>query len=207
MDYPFLDYTFYQLMATGVIATCASVAASSVPCAFSAAVNAIASVHYYLTRQALQTGADSAFETAVQLRYSDWAVTLPLMGIELHLLAEKLDPGYSPSFYPKELSAFALLCVVTLGAIWSFSKRRTIGFLCFAASCILMGSVLLNLLSNIDADRDLFLLFTLPWIGYPVVSIAEATLFRASPGFIAGLYAVLDLWSKAGLALAVSMRA
>lgn len=208
-----LDLALYQLVATGIIAALSSVAVGSTPCALSAAVNCIAALHYARIRD--ERGRDGGDEDCVdRLRYSDWLITLPLMGLELHSIAERADPAYSPTFYAKEFSAFVLFCVVVMGAIWRFADSRyanigrCIKATCFLASSALMVITLLNLLANARRDLDFLLVFTLPWGLYPVVALAEAAVASDArrPVFKDGLYAALDVWSKAGLALAVALR-
>ena len=203
-----LDFALYQLIATGIVSALTSVAKLSFACSLSTAVNAVAATHYWFIRSV----ADNEVATDM-LRYSDWAVTLPFMVLELHILAEEADHTYEPAFFSKEFGAFTLLCVVALGAIWRFDlatsgpRGKCIGVLSFASSCVLLAIAFANLFANLQREVGLVMTFSVPWIGYPVVSTMQRGCVDADARrrFKNVAFSALDVWSKAGLALAVSL--
>lgn len=131
--------------ATGFAASDVGIASS---CALAFAVNSVACAHYlWIWRVRAQAFGDTPYKTFMigvgrgenfkdevaknaqklhaqelsidGLRHSDWAVTLVLMMIDLHALAEKASPTRTP-YMIRELTAFLQVWIISFGSIGRF---------------------------------------------------------------------------------------
>jgi bacteriorhodopsin len=160
------------------------------------------------------------------VRYSDWAVTLPPLVVELHLLVD----GHTHMFSV----AWSCLFVVLMVALGAFTRlgtdelvppaknenatlARAVGFFTFLGSCVCLFFVLFNLLGGLDPDPSSgwVFAFSLPWIGYGAVALL-AIVWRQFyvEGYPEALsvtkdvaFGVLDVWSKAVFAFWVASKA
>lgn len=222
-------------MLAGIFAACVAVVSDhnedKTSCALSAATCLVAFYHYNKLIEIRENTARFKRADLVELevdsvRFSDWAITLTPLILDLHMMRGSETNGVS-------VGTSALLCIlmVALGA-WGrlglddlysspFSTRPLLflsGVLTFAASCGCLALVLNNLLGGLSADASngWEARFSLPWIGYGVVALV-AVLARQTASF--GEYPVwlsvgkdvvlglLDIWSKAAFAVYIGLKA
>jgi bacteriorhodopsin len=160
------------------------------------------------------------------VRYSDWAVTLLPLIIDLHMIVDKHTALFSIAW-----SGMLVQVMVALGAFTRLGTdelvpRRdgkgvdammVIGLLAFFLSCGCLALVLYNLLGDLESDpsNGWVYAFSLPWILYGVVAIASIVWRQfQSRGYPEALsifkdvaYGFLDVWSKATFALWICSKA
>lgn len=240
-----------SMLLGAVFATVAALVATDakdrVSCALAASVCAVAFYHYSrLTKIREQergrvalakpgaepTGQAAPLKWSWQemvadgVRYSDWAVTLPPLVVDLHLLVD----GHTRLF-SVALSCLLVVLMVALGAFTrlgtdelvppakgqSATLSRALGFLTFAASGACFFFVMFNLLGGLDADpsNGWVYAFSLPWSGYGFVALL-AIVWRQfdAAGYPEALsvtkdllFGILDAWSKAVFAFWVASKA
>jgi len=218
-----------------------------VSCALSAAVCIVAFYHYVKlckirdqegTRVTLSKPGEVPSGQASELkwswqemvadgvRYSDWAVTLPPLVVELHLMVN----GHTHLFSV----AWSCLLVVLMVALGAFSRlgtdelvppakdenatlARGIGLFSFLGSCVCLFLVLFNLLSGLgdDPSNGWVFAFSLPWSFYGITALL-AIVWRQfqTEGYPEALsitkdilFGFLDVWSKAVFAFWVASKA
>ena len=161
------------------------------------------------------------------VRYSDWAVTLPPLLIDLHLLVGSHAHLFS-------VAIGCLLCTVMVG-LGAYTRLGTdelaprpgtrerfdfvnvTGILSFALSSLCLGLVLGNLLLGLETDpsEGWVYVFSLPWILYGVVSMISMiwrnVSVEAHPEGLAVFkdvaFGALDVHSKALFAFFLSLKA
>ena len=139
-------------------------------------------------------------------RLSDWLATLPLLGLELEELAKQKGKNmFLPAPY---VTALLLFGGISVGAITRFgfslhtNPRKWLGWVFWFASTGLIGVAYANLLYS---DDTTIIVFTAPWALYMALDIVE--IGWGSDFFHDVVYAALDVWSKACLAIYVSSKA
>jgi len=157
------------------------------------------------------------------IRHSDWVVTLPLLLMELHALV-----GWHTKWFSVTISIVFIELMVGLGAytrlgVDELAPPRTAGadmlvrasgLAAFIVAWVLMILVLLNLLldsESTDKSGGYVWVFSLPWIGYGIVSLAAIIVRQfykdGYPEWLAIFkdvaYAALDNWSKGAFAFYV----
>ena len=231
-------FVFFKLFGTGIVALlCAARAAdrkASFGCALSAAVNAVACFHYWLIWQArmqifprslrqfeapignpVKDAEDDDERIRLQdffvdgWRFSDWAITLPLMTLELWLLASDANPKdeAAPLFPALNGDWCAALqpVMIGLGSVYRFylnsmnMPRNTswywylLGAVCWLGAATIFGITLAALRDRVLKDGDLadvnwrindatvidIVLFV--QLGYPVISLFETVVLRCNP--------------------------
>ncbi len=242
-------FVFFKLFGTGIVALlCAARAAdrkASFGCALSAAVNAVACFHYwFIWRARMQIFPRSLrqFEAPVGnpvkdaeddnkriglqdffvdgWRFSDWAITLPLMALELWLLASDANPKdeAAPLFPALNGDWCAALqpVMILLGSVYRFylnsmnMPRGTswywyaLGAVCWLGAATIFGITLAALRDRVLKDGPIddvdwrindatvidIVLFV--QLGYPVISLFEAVVLRCNPTLGSRLSLVKD---------------
>jgi len=164
--------------------------------------------------------------SADAVRYSDWAVTLLPLIIDLHMIVDKHTALFSIAW-----SGMLVQVMVALGAFTRLGTdelvpRRdgkgvdammVIGLLAFFLSCGCLALVLYNLLGDLESDpsNGWVYAFSLPWTLYGVVAIASIVWRQFQPrGYPEALsifkdvaYGALDVWSKATFSLWICSKA
>lgn len=213
----------------------ATVRTDGYSCAIVAAVNVIACYHYYaiykirtsMLSSEKNVSVISSNEDEVDLvRHVDWCLTLPLMVIDLYRLSQGATGG-AKSWMNDNIAASLAFVMVVLGVVYRFSANVYLRAPAFVVSCVIFGFVVHAITSPIhlnkcnapegrcDTDGDVederaVLIFTYVWIGYPLVALASSVLPWGDVKQLSVLkdaaYAVLDIFSKAGLAFFVAYR-
>jgi bacteriorhodopsin len=178
-------------------------ASDSWSCALSAAVCAVATVHYIAIYRALEPIKTTQAEVGAELgkselrtdgyRYSDWLVTLPLLTLDLAFVRDSLAASGVVS---PVLSGYWLALMqagmVAMGAVWRFwFGEGNVGSLAgalpgaaaFLASLALFVAVLYILIDGVvpanlsgaaNEDAHALLFFALVWIAYPATAGLQA---------------------------------
>jgi len=160
------------------------------------------------------------------VRYSDWAVTLLPLIVDLHLMINK-----HTALFNIALSGMLVQVMIGLGAFTRLGTdelvpRRdgkgidammVIGLVTFFLSFGCLVLVLYNLLGDLENDpsEGWVYAFSLPWILYGVIAIVAMVWRQFQPrGYPEALsifkdvaYGFLDVWSKATFALWVCSKA
>ena len=195
---------------------------SRLSCAIGVTVAAIAAWHYYRIGCVRGSHCEDAQECVDALRCSEWAATLPLLGIEVFRLASRAAgdaPTHMKPIDSQFLAAVLLLASMATGAGFRFLKDLIVRVLMFCISMGLLVLVVASILNSTfndtatpltgDDDQMASQLFVFIWLVYPVVSVL-AEMMHDSPAnkaiFTDLSYAALDLVSKAGLVLYVVTR-
>ena len=238
-----------SMLLSGVFTAICSITAPSTEgqfsCAMATAVNMVAFYHYMkltaireqtATRLTLAKPGDVPMGQATELkiawldmaadavRYSDWAVTLPGLLIELHLLIPDVDP----KFFGIPWSCVLIVAVVLLGAYTRFGTdelvpiaktqrnsladgfARISGLVAFVLASVALFLILYNLLANIndatDPTNGWIFVFSLSWVAYGVVALIAIVVrqFWSDAGYPETLsvfkdcsYGALDILAKA----------
>lgn len=174
--------------------------------------------------------------TVDAFRYSDWTVTLVLMMLDIHEISKSAGYGpplFSPElsafaqtwiilfasiwrFYTNEMRPVMIDGKLEQPPIFV----RVIALLSFLISSIIFIFTTMNALWNVpfppnSMDSGWLYTIILSWIGYPLVAILQRIMIRNVPGnkYDATVsllkdiaYGSLDVTSKGGLALFVSIR-
>lgn len=252
-------FVFALLSAASLLAGLATVAHGEsnyqFSCALSCVVCSVAAMHYAGIVYVRSNGNDELFggdqqnksvrrsprdrykqnEAVDALRYSDWLITLPLLGIEINHYLQKISTEVPP-LSSAEVS-MSLFGVIALGAVyrfWYLELRRSDkwkGVLTWLFSAVLFFWVYLELAEfaatafetpNDEEAKVLFALMTVWWV-YPFVSacvlISVFACHEDSPGdqetyvldwkltLLKELaFGLADVVSKGGLALFVSFK-
>jgi len=168
------------------------------------------------------------------VRYSDWGVTLVFLVVELHLL---LHGAVEPKWFGIPWAVTLTVSMIALGAYTRFGTdelvpirsdqkkslldgfARLSGLLAFALACVCLFFVMYNLLGNVTTANDptggWIFAFSIPWVGYGVVSIVSMIVRQMfSEGYPEALsvfkdiaYGTLDVWSKAVFGVWVATKA
>lgn len=149
-------------------------------------------------------------------RHSDWLVTLPLLVLKLYAVMN--NPTHDFLFGNADLSAFAAMIMVLLGAVarltldWglAWTQMRTWQqvwvLVCYLASVVLLVVLLVDLGSAHSGSSTPAIVasFFAIWVGYPLVAIGSFITRSPTDGeseavavFKDVSYALLDTWSKA----------
>lgn len=193
--------------------------AKQYPAVLSALICGIAAYHYSeiikVRTSAVAATPQSEFEIDV-LRYSDWAITLPLLTTHLHSMVDSSDHqliwgsvGYSAvaAFVVIALGAFVRLGLGDLKQIEDEEqvvRLRIVAAVCFFVSCLILLVLLIDLFiifGNAKASFTVFSFFGI-WPLYGVV--ASIPLFYTSKqGFAQGdatlrdvCFGLLDVYAK-----------
>lgn len=188
------SFSFSQAVMAGTVVFCVL---ASVRCAqedvisncLGAAVNTVGFIHYTRMYKVFEKGG-----SVMEIRFSDWAATVPLMVVELHsamkaplvtavpgCIASALMIVLGFASFPFSLSFFKIIMVtasfVCLGVVFTFGGLQ-------------MG--------DHDTEANIIVsVFSVVWVSYGL-------LFVYGGSDIA--YNVLDVFSKCGLALTVAIR-
>ena len=228
-------FVFFKLFGTGIVALlCAARAAdrkASFGCALSAAVNAVACFHYWFIWRArmqmfprslrqfeapignpVKDAKDDDERVRLQdffvdgWRFSDWAITLPLMVLELWLLASDANPkDEADPLFPRlngDWCAALQPVMILLGSVYRFylnsmnMPRGTswywyaLGAVCWLGAATIFGITAAALRDRVLKDGPIddvdwrindatvidIVLFV--QIGYPVISLFETVVLR-----------------------------
>ena len=242
-------FVFFKLFGTGIIALlCAARAAdrkASFGCALSAAVNAVACFHYWFIWRArmqmfprslrqfeapignpVKDAKDDDERVRLQdffvdgWRFSDWAITLPLMVLELWLLASDANPtDEADPLFPAlngDWCAALQPVMILLGSVYRFylnsmnMPRGTswywyaLGAVCWLGAATIFGITVAALRDRVLKDGPIddvdwrindatvidIVLFV--QIGYPVISLFETVVLRCNPTLGSRLSLVKD---------------
>lgn len=164
-----------------LVALTATTPAATAANAVGAAVGVIAFYHYALMSRAPSVGA------RMELRFSDWAITCPLLLVELSKLTSQ-GGG----------SRLAACVALVLGMLWTgWLARRPGGRLSparFALSCALFVCLILVFVGGVRQHLPLVVAFFAVWALYPIAFWRNDAV----------MLNVLDLASKAGFGLLVA---
>lgn len=217
-----------HVTACGLLLTCvaaALVAASKDSgdrvAAFASAVNLVAFVHYVSMQSPLdvvrfytQTDAVAGDESSVVVRYLDWAITLPVMCLDLCELGRLANPASEPFLEDHHVAMFAAWCIglgaagETAAVLGHAFLAAFLGLLSSVAIAIAMFSILSPVYALGDApahareDASAVAILTLTWVGYPVFWVLRTSFGgNARVDLISDVgFSSLDLVSKGGLA-------
>lgn len=205
--------------------------------ALNCVVCSVAAVHYYalldmrsqyVESTTRETNLNTIETRADAIRYSDWLITLPLLGVEVvHMLhrlpslARRDDLLSSPP-----LTALLLFGTVVFGGAWrAFVETETrfgASILCYVLSLLLFATAVFLIyfdLSRVEGEEDskvavALYLFVGVWCVYPAITLpkligsfskrdtSEMEIFVKDL-----LFAACDVLSKAGLAYYAATRA
>lgn len=164
---------------------------------------------------------------ADSVRYSDWLVTLMPLIVDLHIIN-----GEHTALFPVSVSIALCSLMVVFGVFTRIGTDelvpsstsanndglvRIAGLISFAISSGCLFLILFNLLHNLENDpsNGFVYAFSLPWIGYGLVTMASIIWRQLEPnGYPEALsvlkdlaFGALDTWSKAFFAFYIGSRA
>ena len=157
------------------------------------------------------TSAPSITASISTYRFSDWLATLPLLGLELSELAKQEQ--VNPPLDSPLVTAILLGLGVIGGAVarFTFVQSITSWRIAWACSCVFIALPWGFFLSTGNAT---IIAFTFPWACYALVDLLDFVAFENDSGpdtepkkLVDIAYAVLDVWSKACLAIYVASKA
>lgn len=160
------------------------------------------------------------------VRYSDWAVTLTPLIIDLHIIV-----GGHTAFFSISWSVMLCIAMVMFGSFTRLGTDELVpgnqgrgldgpilfGIVSFALSSVCLALVLANLLVDLENDpsNGWVYAFSLPWVGYGVVALISIVWrqfdAKGYPELLSIFkdlaFGTLDVWSKATFTFWVSTKA
>lgn len=228
-----LMFSYAFMVSSAVYAALAALMVNSASCAQSAAICTVAALHYSAMKRAVLSGEGDSpngvpgmsalTDNRIQLylMYADWLTTFPMLSIKLLTMAKsgsgKVDPFWDSKFmYPA--TALISLAMIVSGAMsviitgdWGVSTNgksrafRIVAMLVGMVCLILLYTIIYTVAEQAKSEHGpAVYIFSLVWLGYPTIAGLEMMLGPLIPAWRTLWIAILDVVSKAFLAIYVA---